>query len=264
MINTTLVAETKIALVIGNSKYEKWGELKNPKNDAEDMKNLLESRGFDVLYGVNLKKYEFEELLIKFRKKLTKNKKSVGLFYFSGHGMEIEHNNYLIPIDSKEPKRYLNISLDSIIDDMSRANERLNIIILDACRDNPFILNFSKSYNRGGFIEIEPTQGLLIAYATQAGRIASDGEGLKNGLFTKYLLKYMKEPLPLYSVFRKTRDAVYKNSKGTQRPTINDQIIGDNFFFTQPKIKKVKKSTNSASTISYIPLYCDYQDNDFD
>ena len=267
LINITLVAETRVALVVGNSQYKAWGELENPKNDAKDMKNLLESRGFDVLYGTDLTRLEFEDLIDKFRSKLNKYEDSVGVFYFSGHGMEIAHSNYLIPVDSKGPKRYLNISLKKVIDDMSETKNRLNIIILDACRDNPFIRNF-KGFNKGGgFSKIDtPPRGLLIAYATEAEKTASDGNGnQKNGLFTKYLLQYMQQPLPLYSVFRKTRQAVDKESNHEQFPAIYDNTVG-NFFFTQPKSKKVEKSTTSisTSTLSHIPLYCDYQDNDFD
>ncbi len=267
LTNVTLVAQTKVALVIGNSKYKAWGELENPKNDAKDMKNLLESRGFDVLYGTDLTRNDFEDLIDEFRNKLAKYENSIGLFYFSGHGMEIDHSNYLIPIDSNSPKRYLNIELNRVIDDMSKAENRLNIIILDACRDNPFIRTF-KGFNKGGgFSKIDtPPRGLLIAYATEAGKMASDGdETQKNGLFTKYLLQYMQQPLPLYSVFRKTREAVDKESSHEQFPAIYDNTVG-NFFFTQPKSKEIEKSTTStsASTLLHIPLYCDYQGNDFD
>jgi len=275
IINTAIVAETRVALVIGNSNYETWGKLKNTKNDARDMKNLLESRGFNVLYGTDLTRVEFEELLSEFRDRLAKNKKSIGLFYFSGHGMEIEHNNYLIPIDSKKPKRHLNISLERVIDDMSMANNRLNIIILDACRDNPFIL--ARAFNAGGFSKINARRGLLIAYATEPGKVASDGnEELTNGLFTKYLLDYMKKPLPLHSVFWKTKNKVFQISNHKQLPTIDDQTVIDDqivgeedFFFTQPTQLKNKKreesdTSSSISRLSHIPLYCDYQDNDFD
>jgi len=272
IINTALVAETRVALVIGNSNYVAWGKLKNTKNDARDMKNLLKSRGFDVLYGIDLTKKEFEDLLIKFKNRLSINRENIGLFYFSGHGMEIQHSNYLIPIDSKEAKPHLNIALDKVIYDMNSAKNQLNIIILDACRDNPFIYTLPTNTTErsihtkisGGFSEISIPEGLFIAYATKSGKVAWGGGniGLKNGLFTKYLLDYMKEPLPLYKIFLKTKRKVFKISKKKQLPTFYDQTTGEDFYITQPP--SPNPPPYKPSTLSHIPIYCDYQDNDFD
>ncbi len=240
----------RIALVIGNSDYPEWGDLDgNPIKDATDMKKLLKSRGFDVLYKINAKQKEFEKLLIEFRNRLRQNQNSIGLFYFSGHGMEIEGTNYLIPVDSQSPARYDNIELNKIIDDMGSSNNQLNIIILDACRDNPFIL--TRSFNKGGFAKIVAPEGLFISYATKAGRFAQNGKRGENGLFTKYLLYYMQQPLKLYEVFKETRKAVFNASAKEQLPTVYDQTIGDDFYFTMPKtsqtdtirdIKKIKIS----------------------
>jgi len=228
----------RIALVIGNSDYPEWGDLDgNPIKDATDMKKLLESRGFDVLYKTNAKQKEFEKLLIEFRNRLRQNQNSIGLFYFSGHGMEIEGTNYLIPVDSQGPARYDNIELNKIINDMGSSNNQLNIIILDACRDNPFIL--TRSFNKGGFAKIVAPEGLFISYATKAGKFAQNGKRGENGLFTKYLLYYMQQPLKLYEVFKETRKAVFNASAKEQLPTVYDQTIGDDFYFTMPK-KKLK------------------------
>ena len=248
VLNTTLSSTPindlniypRIALIIGNSDYPQWGELNNPIKDATDIKKLLESRGFDVLYSTNTKRKEFERLLIEFRNRLRENQNSIGLFYFSGHGMEIEGSNYLIPVDSVSAQRYDNIELNKIIRDMESSNNQLDIIILDSCRDNPFINSFRSFNKRGGFKKIESIpRGLFISYATEPGKVAEDGEKGENGLFTKYLLFYMQQPLDLYHVFKKTREAVFNASDENEKqlPTISDQTIGDDFYFTKPKLR---------------------------
>jgi hypothetical protein len=226
----------RIALVIGNNDYSEWGELTNPIKDAKDIKKALEKLGFDTLYGENLKRKEFEELLIEFHNRLNEDKNSVGLFYFAGHGMEIGGTNYLIPIDSKSPKKYESIELDKIIDEMRGRNNRLSIIILDACRNNPKVRG--KKLQRGGLSSIKAPTGLFIAYSTRKGEASNEGEEGENGLFTKYLLHYITYPLSLSEMFTKIRISVHNESiknkfMEEQRPTSSDETLKE-FYFTLP------------------------------
>jgi hypothetical protein len=194
--------------------------------------------------------------LEKFYKKIKNG--GVGLFYFAGHGMELEGKNYLIPIDATPKKRidveFDSLPLDRITKNMQRANNRLNIVILDACRNNPFIRG-----GDGGLAKSEPI-GLFLSYATEAGRVALDGERGGHGLFTENLIKYIKEPLNLQQVFKKTREAVYNASNKKQFPAIYDQTINGEFFFTKSIDKNI--SNNSISKIKTIePIITKHSNN---
>jgi len=236
--------EQRVALVIGNNNYQRpLSVLYNPINDAKAMKYVLEKRGFEVMYDANVTKREMRLELEKFYKKIKNG--GVGLFYFAGHGMELEGKNYLIPIDAT-PKKMIDVEFDSlpldrITKNMQRANNRLNIVILDACRNNPFIRG-----GGGGLAKSEPI-GLFLSYATEAGKVALDGERGGHGLFTENLIKYIKEPLNLQQVFKKTREAVYNASNKKQFPAIYDQTINGEFFFTKSIDKNI--SNNSISKI---------------
>ena len=197
-------SEKRTALVIGNGKYPDEFSLKNPTNDSQAIKEVLEKVGFKVLYGENLTKIEFSELLDKFQDNLNKNG-GIGLFYYAGHGMEIDGINYLVPIDAKFNKlkkiKYYSVSLNEILDRINDTEARLKIIVLDACRNDPTKVN--RSVFSQGFTSPPQAEGTFIAYATSAGSTANDGTG-NHGLFTKYLLKYIPvEGLDLNEVFKK-------------------------------------------------------------
>ena len=226
--------ENRVALVIGNNNYQRpLSVLSNPINDANIMKKILKKIGFDVIYSENITKREMRLKLEKFYSKIKKG--GVGLLYFSGHGIEINGRNYLIPIDANLSEE-IDVEFDSIILDritkkMLSSKNRLNIVILDACRNNPF----TKGLN-GGLAEITPPVGLFVSYSTGAGKVALDGIPGQNGVFTKYLVKYIQQKgLTLQDVFKKTREDVYKSSHKKQFPAIYDQTInGGEFFFIIP------------------------------
>ena len=228
---TDMKTEQRVALIIGNNNYSGvLNPLLNPKNDAQAIKEVLESRGFEIIYRTNITKREFKESIFEFNKKIEQG--GVGLLYYAGHGMEIENKNYLIPIDAKLKRKmdteFESIELDYIIKGMQESKNRLNIIILDACRNNPF---FDGRGSKGGLAKVQPI-GLLVSYATGAGKIARENRDGKNGLFTKYLIHYMKQPLTLREVFYKTREKVYEESSKEQFPAIYDQVVKGNFYFT--------------------------------
>jgi len=234
--------EQRVALVIGNSSYQRpLIVLNNTINDSLAIKNILIQRGFDVIYRENITKREFRDTLEEFYHKIGKG--GTGLLYFSGHGLESSGQNYLMPIDSniraKSDIEFEAIALNRITKRMQSLGNRLNIVILDACRNDPF----AKSLGGGGLVKTEPI-GLFVSYATGAGKVASDGVMGENGLFTKYLIEYMKQPLTLQKVFQKVRTSVYKASSKTQFPAIYDQTINGDFYFTlpNPKIPRLENS----------------------
>ena len=232
-ITTEIKSENRVALVIGNNAYQHrpLTVLNNTINDAKALRSILHNRGFEVLYRENISHREFDAVLEKFYQKLRDG--GVGLLYFSGHGMEFEGQNYLIPtnakIGAKSDVKYEAVALNKITHRIQKIGNRLNIVILDACRNNPF----AKAYGVGGLVKTEPI-GLFVSYATGAGKISSDGRVGGNGLFTQYLIKYMQQPLNLPQVFKKTRKAVYQASSSTQFPAIYDQTIDGDFYFTLP------------------------------
>jgi uncharacterized protein YcfL len=186
--------------------------------------------------------------LNSFYEKISKG--GVGMFYFSGHGIEVDGQNYLIPIDAKLDEKsdaeFEAISLNKITKKMQNARNRLNIVVLDACRNDPF----SRSAGVGGLAKSEPI-GLFVSYATGAGSVASDGKEGENGLFTKYLVKNMKRSLDLQDVFQQTRKEVYVASNQKQFPAIYNQTVNGKFYFTLPKEGTMSK--NEARVVESSP-----------
>jgi len=243
--------EQRTALVIGNNNYTRdLPVLRNPMNDARAMKNILEQRNFDVIYLENGTKKSTRQKLQQFYRKIRKG--GVGLLYFSGHGIEVDGQNYLIPVDAdleeKDDAQFESIALNQITNKMKNANNRLNMVILDACRSNPF----TKAIGSGGLAKTEPI-GLFVSFATSANKTASDGRRGENGLFTKYLIENMtKEGLTLPQVFKKTAEAVYMASNHKQFPAIYDRTINGDFYFTLPLNVPIVKPT--PVIVNPIPL----------
>lgn len=218
--------ENKVALIIGNNQYTHFSTLKNALNDAEDMKNTLEKIGFKVIFLSNGDLQSMEENVRKFSSMLREG--GVGFFYYAGHGLQVDNTNYLIPvgkdIKTEVEVKYKALSVDFVIDSMEHSRNRLNVVVLDACRNDPF------SRGGGGLAQINNAKGMYIAFATSPGNVASDGSG-KNGLFTKHLLENIqKENLTLDAVFKNTRTSVYNESDGRQLPWTSSSVIGDFYF----------------------------------
>ncbi len=221
--------EKRLALVIGNSNYGGGQTLKNSSNDANLMSATLQNLGFEVITRIDATKQKMEEAVRDFSRKLPDC--NVALFYFAGHGLQVEGTNYLIPTDAKLTEKsdckFEAIPVNFVVEEFENYPNNVNIVILDACRSNPF-----RSWARGGergFKIINPTSGTIISFATAEGSTASDGTG-KNGLFTEELVKQMTIPQPIESVFKKTRVQVQKRSNGGQSPQEWSQLTGDFYF----------------------------------
>lgn len=244
-------AEKRMALVIGNAKYEKEvGALRNPVNDAKAIAKTLCSLNFSVNEEYNVKRDELLKEVISFQQKITDAE--VALFYFAGHRISVEGSNYLLPIKSgyvpgtnpSSPLRMLAetklFNADQIVAEMGNSGSPCNLIILDACRSTPVARNPSArdSTDQGGLSEMTPPAGSLIAFATDAGHTASDGKG-KNGLYTGELIRFLATPgLTIEQVFKRTRAAVIEKSEGRQMPAEYSRLIGNDIYLAGIKPKE--------------------------
>jgi len=228
--------EKRYALVIGNSNYNKdIGTLKNPLNDATDVASELRKSNFEVQLVTNATYVQMREAMRKFHEKLTAGPvdKTVGLFYYAGHGVAYQDENYLVPIDADvkfedDITRMCFPVQRMVLANMERSNSRMNIVILDACRNNPFPAT-SRSVS-SGLAEMKRARGSFIAYATAPGSVASDGTG-RNGLYTQELLKALRRPgLTIEQVFKEVRMNVMRLSGDKQYTWDSSNIIGEFYF----------------------------------
>jgi len=237
----------RLALVIGNGAYKK-APLRNPVNDAYDMAAALEKIGFEVIHKENASQMSMENAIRDFGKRLRKG--GVGLFYFAGHGIQVAGINYLIPVDarieSESDVKYECVDAGRVLGKMEDAENDLNIVVLDACRDNPFARSFRSSSS--GLAHMDAPKGSLIAYATAPGSVAADGIG-RNGVYTKHLLEHMKIPgLTVEQALKRTRIEVMNETEDKQVPWESSSLRG-NFYFvpegetTATKIPSKKDST---------------------
>ena len=212
--------ERKTALVIGNGGYGAEGKLNNPPNDATDVSKALQRLGFEVTLLKDVGQQQMEEAIEQFNLQLRKG--GVGLFYYAGHGVQVSGENYLIPIGAKinreQDVRYRTVQLSQVLGMMEDAGNRINIVILDACRNNPSIRRFTRSLSRGlAPLQSEP-EGMLIAFATAPGDVAEDGDG-RNSPYTASLLQYLQKPgLPLQLLFEQVGKSVRDKTRGQQKP----------------------------------------------
>lgn len=219
----------RVALVIGNSTYRE-SVLKNPINDAQDMAKALTEFGFDVDLKLNANKEEMYKAIQDFGAKLEPH--SVALFYYAGHGIQSNGENYLVPVDADIKKEtelpFTMIQAGFVLAQMEDVKDCLNLVILDACRNNPFERSFRS--NIKGLAQMKAPTGTLIAYATSPGSVASDGED-RNGLYTQELLKAMKTPgLPIEKVFKEVRKSVIDLSHQEQVPWDASSLVGEFYF----------------------------------
>jgi uncharacterized caspase-like protein len=227
--------EARIALVIGNGEYAS-GRLANPANDARLMAESLRGLGFEVLSRRDADKRTMQRAMQEFGVRLEKaGPGAVGLFYYAGHGLQVSGRNYLVPIAAQiEREGDVDIEAvpaDWVIDQMRQARNRLNIVILDACRNNPFSRGL-RSVNRGLAVMDAPA-GILIAYSTAPGDVAADGGG-SNSPYTDALSRAMRDVHePVEQVFKRARIAVMNTTGGKQIPWEASSLTGD-FFFTAP------------------------------
>ena len=225
----TVSGEQRVALVIGNAAY-KESRLLNPVNDARAVAGALERLGFIVIKRENVKSREIGSALREFRSRLSPG--SVALFFYAGHGLQVRGVNYLPAVDAEieAEEDVANQSLDmtKVLELLDEAKTRINLVFLDACRNNPFSRRF-RSASRG-LAKVDAASGTLISFATRPGSVAADGEG-KNGLYTEHLLNHMATTgLPIEQMLKRVGADVKLASKGRQEPWSEGLLEGDFYF----------------------------------
>ncbi len=226
----------RTALVIGNSNYAQ-APLQNPANDATDLGKVLKELGFDVKVLIDADLETMDSAVNEFGRKLEQ-RGGVGLFFYAGHGIQSKGRNFLIPVGTKLEResdlKYKTFDAGKLIDEMGYAQNNLNIVILDACRDNGGLArSFSRGLARGLARMNDTPSGLLIAYSTAPGQQAEDGDG-RNSPYTEELIKAIKQKgRPLEMVFKDVIKGVKKRTKSKQIPWISSSVHGD-FYFIEP------------------------------
>ncbi len=223
--------QRRVALVIGNGAY-KEAPLKNPANDARDIAATLKRLGFEVILRTNADLPSMERAVDEFYASLKRG--GTGLFYFAGHGLQVGGVNYLVPVgarlQSESDARYQAVDAGRVLGKMEDAGNDLNLVILDACRNNPFARSFRSGAQ--GLAKMDAPTGSLIAYATAPGSVAADGDG-QNGVYTKHLLQNLTtQGLSVEEMFKRVRLGVVGETKKAQVPWEASSLTG-NFSFTQ-------------------------------
>ena len=243
-------AEKRVALVIGNSAYENVPRLTNPSNDAADVAAKLKGLGFEVVEGIDLGKRDMEKRIRAFAEALSGA--DVGLFYYAGHGLQVDQRNFLAPIDaqlkSESDLDFEAVQLDLVLKNMVR-NASTSIVFLDACRDNPLAANLAqvgRSLDVGrGLARVEAAASMMIVYATEPGKVALDGTG-RNSPFTGALLRHIDtEGASIGDVMIAVRNDVLSETGGKQRPFESASLTGQFFFKPKPKQTADKASSSS-------------------
>jgi hypothetical protein len=231
--------DRRIALVIGNGKYVK-SPLRNPPNDAADIAASLKKLDFDVRRLINVGQREMEDAIRDFGQRLRRG--GIGIFYYAGHGVQVSGENYLIPVDAEIRResdiKYEAVNVGRVLDEMYETGSGLNIVILDACRDNPFARSFRSSSR--GLARMDAPKGTLIAYATAPGSVAADGQG-RNGIYTKNLVRFIQVPgLSIEKVLKQVRVQVVRETGGKQIPWESSSLMGDFVFTKAPPAQTAK------------------------
>jgi hypothetical protein len=247
----TARAEKRVALIIGNSAYP-MAPLRNPINDARAMAKALNQLGFEVMLRTNLSQRGMIGALRDFGARLGRDGEAV--FYFSGHGMQVKGRNYLIPVDAdirgEDEVPYMSLDMAQVLDKLEASRSRANIVILDACRNNPFVRTFRSG--RMGLAQMDAPVGTLIAFATAPGSEARDGDG-EFGTYTRHLLQHLPAPgLPVELVFRRVREGVTAETKDRQVPWESSSLKGD-FFFNADAVAATQQRTPATRAQSVDP-----------
>lgn len=221
----------RVALVIGNGAYSA-APLTNPAADARAIAERLREAGFRVTLKTDAPRRELQDAIRGFGEALARDNKVVGVFYYAGHGVQLNWRNFMLPVDARIHRpadiAAQGVDVGLLLDSLGRARNTLNLVILDACRNNPFGRDF-RTDDRG-LSQLDAPPGTLLAYATAPGNTADDGEGA-HGLYTENLLKEMKVPgAPIEDVFKRVRLAVRRASEGAQIPWESTSLEGDFAF----------------------------------
>jgi uncharacterized caspase-like protein len=228
-------AEKRIALVVGNSAYENITPLDNPRNDARLIATTLAELGFTLVGGgaqLDLNKTRLEAAILEFGKNLPGA--DVGMFYYAGHGVQIRGTNFLVPIGANPTREadadFQMIDVGSVLRQMESSGTKLNLVVLDACRNNPFGNRGFRSAT-GGLAQIQVPEGTLISYATQPDSVAQDGAD-GNSPYSRALAEIMQKPgLGIFDAFNQVGLSVKRATGGVQQPWVSSSPIDGNFYF---------------------------------
>lgn len=239
--------ERKVALVIGNAAY-KGSPLGNPVNDARDVSARLAKLGFEVILKTDVGQREMSRAITQFGERLKEG--SIALVYYAGHGIQSRGRNFLVPVDAEIGQetsiRSEAIDVDQVLEQLQPA--RVSVVILDACRNNPFERRF-RGGPGGGLAQMDAPKGTLIAYATAPGKVALDGDG-RNGLYTAELLRALDEPgRRVEDVFKQVRNNVARQTDDRQIPWESSSLTGD-LYFARPAAGAAPAPVASAPTAS--------------
>jgi uncharacterized caspase-like protein len=236
--STAANADKRVALIVGNSTYQNVTHLDNPKNDAKLMADTLRGLGFILIGGaaqVDLDKAGFDQAVRSFGNQLSGA--DVALFYYAGHGVQVRNSNYLIPVDANPVKeadvdfQMLDVAL--VLRQMEGSGTKLNLVILDACRNNPFGGRGLRATSPG-LAQMQAPEGTMISYATQPGNVALDGAD-GNSPFTKALATTMRKAgLDIFQTFNEVGVIVKRSTGGAQQPWVSSSPIDGSFYFTSP------------------------------
>jgi hypothetical protein len=274
-------AERRVALVIGNSAYEHVPQLANPKNDAADMAKKLQDLGFDVVVGEDLDLMAMRKTARDFIAKL--DSADISLFFYAGHGLQVNGSNYMAPVDAKlasyDDLEFEAMPMDLILSSMERKT-KVNLVFLDACRDNPLAENLARSMGTRssavgrGLAKLGSGVGSLIAFATQPGNVALDGNG-RNSPFTTALLKHLGTPgQSVTDDLIQVRKEVLDATEGKQVPWDNSSLTGPVILKDKPKEEpkiepapapeaKVPQQADNAVELAYWDSVKDSEDKSF-
>jgi hypothetical protein len=239
VVHANAWADKRVALVIGNGAYARVTHLPNPLHDADDVAAALKRSGFEVIRGANLDKNGMQDAIVRFAR--AAQAADVGLFYYSGHAVQYNGVNYLMPVDARlsdEADLYRFTKVDDVLGYLQQV-KTLKVLVLDSCRDNPFTENLKRSVGltraanvQRGLARIEAPTGTIISYSTQPGRVATDGRG-RNSPYTAAFLRHIEEPSEIGDIFRDVGADVYHATGEAQLPELSLSIIGK-FYFKEP------------------------------
>jgi len=235
------LADNRVALVIGNGAYARVPHLTNPAHDAEDVAAALKRSGFETILATDLDKNGMDEAIIKFAR--AAHTADVAIFYYTGHALQFGGTNYLVPVDAQltdEADLRRMVRVDDVIADMQPA-KNLRILVLDSCRDNPLAEQLKRSIGSTrsasvgrGLAKIDSPEGMIIAYATQPGRTADDGDG-RNSPYTTAFLKNVESKEEIGTIFRRISSDVYQATHQAQLPELSLSFVGE--FYLNGKLQ---------------------------
>ena len=266
MLATPVLAAQRVALVIGNGAYAHTASLRNPPNDAADISAALRRLGFEVTQINDAGKWDLEKGLHKLTRAAAQS--DIALVFYAGHGIEVDKRNFLVPVDARlesdQDVEFEAVPLALAMRAVSRASG-LGLVILDACRNNPFLASMQRSGGTRamgrGLVRVEPKGQTLVAYAAKEGTTADDGDG-RNSPYTTALLHYLEEPgLEIQWMFRKVRDAVLVATGDRQQPFISGSLSSEGVYLAadpaQTRWETVRQSNDPSVLRSFVKEFPD-------